>query len=92
MIDLALVTASVLALVAVRNAAKVRGRDTFSYVMFCFFITPLVVGFLLVTLGDRPNAKLPSEEERTRLARINAVLIVVVVICIAIELNSLDVF
>jgi hypothetical protein len=69
--------ADVLVLVAIRNAAKARGRDTFSYVILSIILTPIIIGFLLwFVLGDRPNAKLPSDDERTRLTRINMMLLV----------------
>jgi ABC-type transport system involved in cytochrome c biogenesis permease subunit len=71
--------ADVLVLVAISNAAKARGRDTFSYVILSIMFTPIIIGFLLLfVLGDRPNAKLPSDDERTRLARVNMMLIVAV--------------
>jgi hypothetical protein len=73
--------ADVLVLVAIRNAAKARGRDTFSYVMLSIIFTPIIIGFLLwFVLGDRTNAKLPSDDERTRLTRVNMLLIVAAVV------------
>jgi hypothetical protein len=79
MTAIAFVLAYVLALVIVSNMAKARGRDTFSYVIFAIMFTPVIIGFLLGVLGERPNAKPLSADDLTRLVRINAGLFVAIV-------------